>query len=43
MVWTPEQAGQFLDAVDGHRLYPLLHLVVYRGFRRGEVCWLRLA
>jgi integrase len=41
MVWTPEQAGQFLDHVAEHRLYPLFHLIVFRGFRRGEVCGLR--
>lgn len=41
MVWTPAQAGQYLDAVTDHRLYPLFHLVVYRGFRRGEICGLR--
>jgi integrase len=37
MVWTPEQAGAFLDAVAGDRLYPLLHLVAYRALRRSEV------
>jgi len=36
MVWTPEQAGAFLDHATGDRLYPLLHLVAYRGLRRGE-------
>ncbi|MFF3468231.1 site-specific integrase [Streptomyces sp. NPDC002619] len=36
MVWTPEQTGEFLDAVAGHRLYPMFHLMVFRGLRRGE-------
>jgi integrase len=36
MVWTPEQAGAFLDAATTDRLYPLFHLVAYRGLRRGE-------
>jgi integrase len=38
MVWTPEQVGAFLDFVAYDRLYPLFHLVAYRGLRRGEVC-----
>lgn len=36
MVWMPEQMGEFLDAVAEHRLYPLFHLMVFRGLRRGE-------
>jgi integrase len=36
MVWTPEQAGAFLDFATRDRLYPLFHLVAYRGLRRGE-------
>ncbi|QHC21285.1 site-specific integrase [Streptomyces sp. GS7] len=40
MVWTPEQTGQFLDSVAEHRLYPLFHLMVFRGLRRGEACGL---
>ncbi|MFF7586715.1 tyrosine-type recombinase/integrase [Kitasatospora purpeofusca] len=36
MVWTPEQAGHFLDLVTGHRLYPFFHLMAFRGPRRGE-------
>ncbi len=43
MVWTPEQTGAFLDAVAGERLYPLFHLIAYRGLRRGEACGLRWA
>lgn len=39
MVWTPEQTGRFLDGAegDGERLYPLYHLAVTRGLRRGEL------
>jgi integrase len=37
MVWTPQQAGQFLDRIEGHRLYSLLHLVMLTGLRRSEV------
>ena len=40
MVWTPEQAGRFLDTAAGDRLYTLFHLVAYRGLRRGEACGL---
>ncbi len=36
MVWTPAQAGAFLDFAAADRLYPLWHLVAYRGPRRGE-------
>lgn len=36
MVWAPEQVGQFLDAAESHRLYPLFHLIAFRGLRRGE-------
>ena len=31
MVWTPEQTGAFLDAIAGHRLYALFHLIAFRG------------
>ncbi len=41
MVWTAEQTGEFLDAVTDERLYPLYHLVAFRGLRRGEVCGVR--
>ncbi len=41
MVWTPEQTGQFLDFISGDRLYPLYHLIAYRGPRRGEACGVR--
>jgi integrase len=35
-VWTPAQTGQFLDSIEGHRLYALYHLIAFRGLRRGE-------
>jgi len=38
MVWTLEQSGAFLDHAIEDRLYPLFHLVVFRGLRRGEAC-----
>ncbi|MCM3603817.1 hypothetical protein M3175_24510, partial [Robertmurraya korlensis] len=40
-VWTAEQAGGFLDHAAGHRLYPMFHLIAYRGLRRGEAVGLR--
>ncbi|MFF4050428.1 tyrosine-type recombinase/integrase [Streptomyces chartreusis] len=40
MVWTPEQTGTFLDAVAEHRLYPMFHLMTFRGPRRGEAAGL---
>jgi len=36
MVWTPEQAGAFLDLVADDELYAMWHLLTYRGLRRGE-------
>jgi len=36
MVWTPEQAGGFLDYAATDDLYALWHLVLFRGLRRGE-------
>jgi len=38
MVWTPQQAGQFLDYAEDHDivLYPLFVLILHRGLRRGE-------
>jgi integrase len=38
MVWTPAQAGAFLDHLEAglERLYPLYHLVTTRGLRRHE-------
>jgi integrase len=40
-VWTPEQTGAFLDAALQDRLYPIYHLIAYRGLRRGEAVGLR--
>lgn len=39
--WTPSQLRQFLGAVAGHRLYPLLRTVGMTGMRRGELLGLR--
>ncbi|GAA2702178.1 tyrosine-type recombinase/integrase [Nonomuraea recticatena] len=38
MVWTAQQAGEFLDYCEesGERLYPLFHLTMTRGLRRGD-------
>lgn len=36
MVWTPQQLGAFLDAAEGDPLYPVFHLISFRGLRRGE-------
>jgi integrase len=38
MVWTPAQVGAFLDLVAADLLYPLWHLIAYRGLRRAEAC-----
>jgi len=43
MTWTPEQCGQFLDTVEGERLYPLFHVAAYYGLRRGELIGLTWA
>ncbi|MEV7441020.1 tyrosine-type recombinase/integrase [Streptomyces sp. NPDC091204] len=45
MVWTPEQAGAFLDflADTNQRLYGVFHLITFRGLRRGEACGVRKA
>ena len=40
MVWTPEQTGTFLDSATDDRLYPLYHLIAFRGLRRGEAAGL---
>jgi integrase len=40
-VWTAEQTGTFLDAAAHDRLYPIYHLIAYRGLRRGEAVGLR--
>jgi integrase len=38
MVWTPAQAGAFLDYAEAHDivLYPMFALILHRGLRRGE-------
>jgi integrase len=43
MVWTPAQVGAFLDHAAVHEpdLYPLFHLIAYRGLRRGEAIGMR--
>lgn len=43
MVWTPQQAGAFLDHAERHdiMLYPLFLLILHRGLRRGEAVGLR--
>ncbi|WP_416484293.1 tyrosine-type recombinase/integrase [Streptomyces sp. CL12] len=41
MVWTPEQAGHFLDFVALDRLYMLWRIIAFRGTRRGEGCGVR--
>jgi integrase len=43
MVWTPAQAGAFLDHAETHDsvLYPMFALILHRGLRRGEACGLR--
>ncbi|MEU8022624.1 tyrosine-type recombinase/integrase [Micromonospora haikouensis] len=42
MVWTDEQIVAFLDHAREHTpdLYPMWHLMAYRGPRRGEACGL---
>jgi integrase len=37
-VWTADQLGAFLDAIEGQPLYPLYHLAAFAGMRRGELC-----
>jgi integrase len=41
MVWKPAHTGAFLDAAAEDRLYPLFHLITFRGMRRGEACALK--
>ena len=43
MVWTPEQAGAFLDHVEDHDVfvYPIVVLILHRGLRRCEALGLR--
>jgi integrase len=35
------RTGAFLHAAAGDRLYPLFHLIAFRGLRRGEACALK--
>jgi len=39
-VWTGQQLRTFLDAMDGHDLYPLYFLAASTGMRRGELAGL---
>lgn len=43
MVWTPTQAGDFLDYAEDHDivLYAMFTLILHRGLRRGEAIGLR--
>ena len=43
MVWTPDQAGRFLDYAEDHDLvlYPMYALMLHRGLRRGKAIGLR--
>jgi integrase len=43
MVWTPDQAGTFLDSIENDRLYALYHLAAYWGLRRSELAGLEWA
>jgi integrase len=40
-VWQPEQAQRFLEFARKHRLYPIIHLALTTGMRRGELLGLR--
>jgi len=40
-IWTSEQALQFLEACEGHRLYALYWLAITTGMRQGELKGLR--
>jgi integrase len=39
--WTPEQAREFLDLMEGDRTYPVLAFLLGSGLRIGELVWLR--
>jgi integrase len=43
MVWLPAHTGQFLDAIEGERLYALFHLTAFAGLRRAEAAGLTWA
>lgn len=36
-IWTPDEARQFLEHVQPHRLHALFHLALSTGMRRGEL------
>jgi integrase len=40
-VWTPAQTAAFLNAISGHPLHAVFHLIALRGLRRGEAAGLR--
>ena len=40
-VWLPAHTAQFLNSVQGDRLYAAYHLIAVRGLRRGEAAGLR--
>lgn len=40
-VWTPEQAGLFLKALESHAYYALFYTALATGMRRGELMGLR--
>ena len=39
--WTPEQAREFLDFMEGDRTYPIWAFLLGSGLRIGELVWLR--
>lgn len=42
MVWSAAHCGEFLDSIEGERLYSLFHLDAHFGLRRSELaglCW----
>ncbi len=39
--WTPEQAREFLDLMEGDRTYPIWAFLLGSGLRIGELVWLR--
>ena len=39
--WTPEQARQFLDLLEGDRTWPIWAFLLGAGLRIGELVWLR--
>ena len=41
VIWTPEQAAQFLAVAREHRLYAAFYLALSTGLRRGEVLGVR--